>query len=104
MCFAYFSRYTVDCLVTLLLAYSILGIHVVQPLFALKCKNNTSYQKLILLCKSVIGDNLTNTEAEKLLDNSVSKSIRIWDLRSVCSPTLAKLQSSKNGVDENLTR
>ena len=73
MCFAYFSRYIVDCLVTLLLAYSILGIHVVQPLLALKYRNNSSYQKLMLLRKSVIGDNLPNTEAEKLLDNSVSK-------------------------------
>ena len=62
-------------LVTLLLAYSILGIHVVQSLLVLKYKNNTSYQKLILLRKSVIGDNLANTEAEKLLDNSVSKPV-----------------------------
>ena len=62
-------------LVTLLLAYFILGIHVVQPLLVLKYKNNTSYQKLILLRKSVIGDNLANTEAEKLLDNSVSKPV-----------------------------
>ena len=73
MCFAYFSRYTEDCFAALLLAYSILGIHVAQFLLASKYKNNTSYQKLILLRKSVIGDNLTNTEAEKLLDNSVSK-------------------------------
>ena len=74
MCFAYFSRYTVDCLVTLLFAYYILGIHVVQPLLALKYKNNTSFTKSKnFLCKSVIGDNLTNTEAEKLLDNNVSK-------------------------------
>ena len=28
----------------------------------------------------------------------------MYDLRSVCSPTLAKLRLSKNGVDENLTR
>ena len=69
MCFAY----TVNCLVTLLLAGSILGIHVVQPLLTLKYKNNTSYQKRILLRKSVIGDNLTNAEAEKLLDSNVSK-------------------------------
>ena len=75
MCLAYFSRYTVDCLVTLLLAYSILGIYVVQPLLALKYKNNISNQKFIFLRKSVIGDNLTNTEAEKLLDNSVSKPV-----------------------------
>ena len=46
---------------------------VVQPLLALKYKNNSSYQKIILLRKSVIGYKLTNTEAEKLLDNSVSK-------------------------------
>ena len=60
-------------MVTLLLAYSILGIQVVQPLLALNYKNNTSFQKLILLRKSVIDDNLTNTDAEKLLDSSVSK-------------------------------
>ena len=73
MCFAYFSRYTVDCLVTLLLAYSILGIHVIQPLLALKYKNNTSYQKLIFFVQKRYCDNVTNTEAEKLLDSSVSK-------------------------------
>ena len=73
MYYAYFSGYAVDCLVILLLACSILGVHVVQPLLALKYKNDTSYQKLILLRKSVIGDNLTNTVAEKLLDSSVSK-------------------------------
>ena len=73
MCFTYFSRYTVACLVTLMLAYSILGIRVVQPLLALKYKNNASYQKLILSRESVISDNLTDTEVEKLRDNSVSK-------------------------------
>ena len=75
MCYACFSRYSVDCLVTLLLAYSrpILDIHVVQLLLALKYNNNTSYQKLRLLRESVIGDNLTNTEAENFLDSSVSK-------------------------------
>ena len=72
MCFAYFSRYIVDCLVTLLLAYSILGIHVVQPLLALKYRNNSSYKKVNAFTR-VIGDNLPNTEAEKLQDNSVSK-------------------------------
>ena len=34
-------------------------------------QDNTSYQILIPLRKSVIGDNTTNTEAEKLPDNSV---------------------------------
>ena len=56
-------------------------LHVFCVLFKIYCiltlkyKNNTSYQKLTLLRKSVVGNNLTNTEAEKLLDNSVSKPV-----------------------------
>ena len=53
----------INCLVTLLLTYSSLGIHAVQPLLVLKYKNNTSDQKFVVLRKSVIGDNLTNIDA-----------------------------------------
>ena len=60
----------VDCLATILLATEILGVHLIEPFFALACSVHVTYRELITAMQKLYENLTTTTGMGKLLDLS----------------------------------
>ena len=60
----------VDCLVTILLAAEILGVHLIEPFFALAYSVHVTYRELIPAMQKLYENLTTTTGMVKLLDLS----------------------------------